>query len=172
MDYSPPGCSVHEILQARILERGCPSGFPSPGDLPKPVNKPVSLRSPALTTSAPGNPAGRGGDVQKDTASILRVALWHQNKQKFFPPQITRWLALTTRQILHVKFLSLAARDSPQHHAQPDTFAPSLHCLFLWLPPLPPQQVDTISPLNSNRVPLGWNFALILSYLPLFSLPY
>ena len=41
MDCSPPGSSVHGILQARIL--GLP--FPSPGDLPNPGMEPVS---PAL----------------------------------------------------------------------------------------------------------------------------
>ena len=42
MDCSPPGSSVHGILQARILS-GLP--FPSPGDLPNPRIEP---RSPAL----------------------------------------------------------------------------------------------------------------------------
>ena len=35
MDCSPPGSSVHGILQARILE-----GVPSPGDLPNPGIEP------------------------------------------------------------------------------------------------------------------------------------
>ena len=38
-DYSPPGSSVHGILQARILEW---VEFPSPGDLPNPGIKPGS----------------------------------------------------------------------------------------------------------------------------------
>ena len=38
MDYSLPGSSVHGILQARILEWGCPP----PGDLPDPGIKPMS----------------------------------------------------------------------------------------------------------------------------------
>ena len=42
LDCSPPGSSVHGILQARILD-GFP--FPSPGDLPAPGMKPGS---PAL----------------------------------------------------------------------------------------------------------------------------
>ena len=42
VDCSPPGSSVHGILQVRILEWG---PFPSPGDLPDPEIKP---RSPAL----------------------------------------------------------------------------------------------------------------------------
>ena len=41
-DSSPPYSSVHEILQARILE------FPSPGDLLDPGIEPVSHVSPAL----------------------------------------------------------------------------------------------------------------------------
>ena len=46
MDCSPPGSSVHVILQARILEW---FPFPSPGDLPDPGIKPLFLASPALT---------------------------------------------------------------------------------------------------------------------------
>ena len=42
MDCSPPGSSVHGILQARILEW---VAFPSPEDLPHPGIEP---RSPAL----------------------------------------------------------------------------------------------------------------------------
>ena len=44
-DYSPPGFSVHGILQERILEW---VAFLSPGDLPNPGLKPMSLASPAL----------------------------------------------------------------------------------------------------------------------------
>ena len=45
VDYSPPGSSVHGILQARILS-GLPC--PPPGDLPNPGIKPTSSVSPAL----------------------------------------------------------------------------------------------------------------------------
>ena len=45
-DCSPPGSSVHGILQARILEW---VAMPPPGDLPNPRIKPVPPRSPALT---------------------------------------------------------------------------------------------------------------------------
>ena len=44
-DCSPPGSSVHGILQARILEWVT---MPSPGDLPNPGIEPTSLMSPAL----------------------------------------------------------------------------------------------------------------------------
>ena len=55
MDYSPPGSSVHGILQARILEwLPCPS----PGGLPNPGIEP---RSPALQAdSLPSEPQGKG----------------------------------------------------------------------------------------------------------------
>ena len=45
MDYNQPGYSVHEVLQARILE--WVAMFYS-RDLPDPVTKPTSLMSPAL----------------------------------------------------------------------------------------------------------------------------
>ena len=44
MDHSPPGSSVHGILQARILEQV----FPSPGDLHDPGMESGSLTSLAL----------------------------------------------------------------------------------------------------------------------------
>ena len=55
VDYSPPGSSVHGILQARHWS-GLPC--PPPGDLPEPGMEPEPLVSPALasgffTTSAP-----------------------------------------------------------------------------------------------------------------------
>ena len=57
MDHSPPGSSVHGVLQAVILGHGLPC--PPPGDLPDPGTEPTSLMSPALaggffTTSATG----------------------------------------------------------------------------------------------------------------------
>ena len=52
MDYSPPGSSVHGILQARILEWVV---FPSPGNLPDSGNK---LESPVLQAdSLPSEPS-------------------------------------------------------------------------------------------------------------------
>ena len=46
MDGSPPGSSVHEILQARILEWGCHTLLQ--GALPDSGIEPTSLTSPAL----------------------------------------------------------------------------------------------------------------------------
>ena len=56
MDCSPPGSSVHEIFQARILEQVAIS---SSGGLPNPGIQPMSPASPALaggffTTEPPG----------------------------------------------------------------------------------------------------------------------
>ena len=53
MEYSPPGSSVHQILQARILEW---LPFPSSGDLPNPGTEPVSpaLQMDSLLPGPPG----------------------------------------------------------------------------------------------------------------------
>ena len=58
MDCSPPGSSVHGVLQARILEWVANL---SPGDLP---NSGIEPRSPALQAdSLPAEPPGiLGGD--------------------------------------------------------------------------------------------------------------
>ena len=54
MDCSPPGSSVHGVLQARILEW---VASPSPGDLPHPV---IEHGSPALQAdSLPFAPLGK-----------------------------------------------------------------------------------------------------------------
>ena len=55
MDYRPPGSSVHDISQARILEW---LPFPIPGDLPMPGTKPASpgLACGFFTTESPGKP--------------------------------------------------------------------------------------------------------------------
>ena len=45
-DCSPPGSSVHGMLQARILEW---AAMPSAGDLPDPGIEPTSLMSPAFS---------------------------------------------------------------------------------------------------------------------------
>ena len=53
-DSSPPGSSVHGILQARILET-----FTSPGDLPDPGIEPRSpaLWADSLLSEPPGKPS-------------------------------------------------------------------------------------------------------------------
>ena len=64
MDCSPPGSSVHEISQARILEYFLQyflqywKPLPSPGDLPNPGIEPESpaLTGGFFTTVTPGNP--------------------------------------------------------------------------------------------------------------------
>ena len=56
MDYSPPGSSVHGILQARILEW---APFPFSKDLPDPGIEPGSpaLQADSLLSEPPGKPA-------------------------------------------------------------------------------------------------------------------
>ena len=53
MDCSPPGSSVHGILQARILEW---VAFPSPGDLPDPGIEPRSPGKELQADSLPSEP--------------------------------------------------------------------------------------------------------------------
>ena len=56
MHCSPPGSSLHETLQARILEW---VAFPSLGDFPDPGIEPMSPMSPALQVdSLPAEPSG------------------------------------------------------------------------------------------------------------------
>ena len=55
MDCSPPGSSIHVLLQARYWS-GLP--FPSPGDFPNPGIEPRSsaLLADSLPTEPPGKP--------------------------------------------------------------------------------------------------------------------
>ena len=56
MNWSPPGSSVHGILQARIMEFPCPP----PRDLPNLGTEPAPLMSPALEAGfLPLVPAGK-----------------------------------------------------------------------------------------------------------------
>ena len=63
MDCSPPGSSVHGILQARILEW---VAMPSPGDLPDPGIKPRSpaLQADSLPLSHQGSPEEAFSNLQ------------------------------------------------------------------------------------------------------------
>ena len=76
-DCSPPGSSVHGILQARILEwvaiSFSISFSPSPGDLPDPGIEPRSpaLQADALSSEPPGKPQW-GGGVLNNSASLSR----------------------------------------------------------------------------------------------------
>ena len=63
MDYSPPGSSVHGVLQARILQW---LPFPSPGGLPDPGIEPRSsaLQADSLPPEPPGEPSNVPGKRQ------------------------------------------------------------------------------------------------------------
>ena len=62
MDCSPPGSSVHGILQARILDW---LTFPPPGDLPNPGIEHVCppLAGRFFTTESPGKPIGSSDEL-------------------------------------------------------------------------------------------------------------
>ena len=55
MDYSPPGSSVHGILQARMLEG---VAIPSSGDLPNPGIEPrsLALQADSISSEPPEKP--------------------------------------------------------------------------------------------------------------------
>ena len=67
MDCSPPGSSVHGILQARILEW---VAIPSPGDLSYPGIEPWSpaLQADSLPSELPGKPQEM--EVEFDLCSV------------------------------------------------------------------------------------------------------
>ena len=67
MDCSPPGSSVHGILQARILE--CVATLSS-RDLPNPG---IELRSPALQVhSIPSEPPGQPKNIEVGSLFLLQ----------------------------------------------------------------------------------------------------
>ena len=53
MDWSPPGLSVHGILQARIVERVAMASSRGPSS---PRDEPTSCVAPAFTAEPPGKP--------------------------------------------------------------------------------------------------------------------
>ena len=69
MDHSLPSSSVHDILQARIVEW---VPFPSPRDLPNPGTEPTSLKSPTwagrffYSLAPPGKPILHTNHSQKN----------------------------------------------------------------------------------------------------------
>ena len=88
VDYSPPGSSVHRILQVRIL-KGLP--FSSPGDLPDPGTEP---RSPALQAdSLPFEPPGKLSDAILGPSSVFGVSVLHT--QTPLKPIGTKGLGIT-----------------------------------------------------------------------------
>ena len=76
LDYSPPGSSVHEIFQARVLERLL---FPSPGSPSDPGIEPMSPVSPSLQVDLlPAEPSGksRKGHSMDIIIIIIIINLW------------------------------------------------------------------------------------------------
>ena len=88
----PMDCTVHGILQTRILEWVFPLQwiFPSPGDLPNPGIKP---RPPAFQAdSLPAEPQGKPKNTVVGSLPLL---------QWIFPTQESNWGLLYYRQILY-----------------------------------------------------------------------
>ena len=82
-DYSMPSCSIHGILQARILEWG---PFLSPGDLPNPGIKP---RSPALQADSLLSESLKEVPILPARIPFLRDPfLWPNHFPKSLPPNI------------------------------------------------------------------------------------
>ena len=76
MNCSPPGSSVHGILQARILEW---VPFPSPGNLPEPGIEPGSpaLQADSLLFEPPGKVAGSKSVSRSVVSDSLQACeLW------------------------------------------------------------------------------------------------
>ena len=75
-----PVSSVHEILQARILEW---DPFPSPGDLPNPGIEPgfPALQADSLPSEPPGKPTLQLNDLEKEqTESKVRAGESHRQR--------------------------------------------------------------------------------------------
>ena len=72
MVCSPPGCSVHGILQARILEW---VAIPFSGDLPDPWIKPRScaLQVDSLPSELPEKPTGEDRSMRAVLGKVLPV---------------------------------------------------------------------------------------------------
>ena len=132
MDYSPPGSSVHGILQARILEW---VAMPfSPGDLPNPGVKRRSFLSPAL--------AGRFFTTSATWKAQIKASVQfsHSVMSTLDPMDCstTGFLSLTNSQSL-LKLMSIASCDAIQpSHPLSSPFPPSFNLsqhlgLFQWV---------------------------------------
>ena len=107
MHCSQPGCSVHGILQARILEW---VASPSPGDLPDPGIKPMSLESPMLaggffTTSA--------------TWETQKMCLCAQLCLTYWDPLACSLPGSSVHKILQARILEWVAISSFRESSQP-----------------------------------------------------
>ena len=90
MDCSPPGSSVHGILQTRILQR---LPCPPPGDLPDSGMKPVSpmaseLYVDSLPLSNRGSPVYPHCKHACYTTSVVSDSVWPHGQQ---PTRLPHW---------------------------------------------------------------------------------
>ena len=123
MDGSPPGSSVHGILQARTL--GWVT-LPLPGDLPDPGIKPMSFMSPALK---------RGFFITEHQGSQSGDSLTLQLKIPLYP---------------HTSFVWLRFLDSFQTTASQQRGGGGIVIQGSWLLPAPPLWMIRSSPLRTK----------------------
>ena len=71
MDCSPPGCSVHGIVQASILP------FPFVQDLPNPGIKPA-LAGRFFTIEPSGKPENGTTNMKKEKIRIYHMVFWNR----------------------------------------------------------------------------------------------
>ena len=136
---SPPGSSVHGILQARQLE-GLPCS--PPGDLPDSGIEPKSLMSPALTAGF-------------FTTSATWEAPYHiiNTVQSLTPVQ----LSMTPWTAAHQAFLSITNSQSLLTLMSIKSVMPSNHlilCCPLLLPPSIFSSIRVFS--NESLLPIKW----------------
>ena len=133
MDCSPPGSSVHGILQARILEWASISFsrvLPNPG---------IEPRSPALwANSLPAEPQGKPKNTRVGNLSLLQGIFLTQesNRGLLHCKRIFYQLSYQGRILLFKPFLHLrmANGDSPNPRSRADMVP---YFVELWNLPLP-----------------------------------
>ena len=140
MDCSPPGSSVHGILQARILEQ---VAFPSPGDLPNPGIEPRSpaLQADSLPYEPPGKPWQYRATLKKETWARL---------PGFQHPRLSLTIqaALSTR--LNFPLLTSPMRSPDTHEFTAVMVVTPV--FFLWAPaPLTPFSFSVTCQANPYR---------------------
>ena len=99
LDGSPPGSSVHGVLQARTRS-GLP--IPPPGDLPDPRIKPLSLISPAS--------AGRFFTTSVIWEPLLKIAV---PQLRVITPEVTVNLLETGSSLRHLQYQPLCQGVNP-----------------------------------------------------------
>ena len=95
MDCSPPGSSVHGILQARILE-WVAIAFSRESFWPGTKPEPPALQADSLPSESPGKPPISGSKPQRDVHGLFwwRLCGTHKIKNNTFESVLMRWMKL------------------------------------------------------------------------------